>query len=317
MTIDPTDPNLDNFDEPRKRVAVIAARLDSGPRANAGRARACVPGALRAVSDPESRRRRRRARARPGVLPEHSRRSPGARPAVPRAATRLGRAQRRRERLGLLRRRAAGRPGRRARACPAAAGTHDPRAHARRRIADDPRRGHGAGPVREQTRLVADRRGRRGAWRERLSTRRSARRRSAARATAGRPLHGTAAADSLSRAAARRRRLETAVAASVVRDRRSEPALAAPTGSSTTASWSHTPRGTAITWGSRRSRSTAGCADRRATALLAQNASALSLSMHGNDHVARDLDRLSTDAQARPRSRRHCAGSPHWSAAPG
>jgi len=39
-------------------------------------------------------------------------------------------------------------------------------------------------------------------------------------------------------------------------------------------------------------------ADRRVTALLAQNASVLSLSMHGNDHVARDLDRLSTDAQA-------------------
>ena len=39
-------------------------------------------------------------------------------------------------------------------------------------------------------------------------------------------------------------------------------------------------------------------ADRRVTALLAQSASVLSLSMHGNDHVARDLDRLSTDAQA-------------------
>ena len=39
-------------------------------------------------------------------------------------------------------------------------------------------------------------------------------------------------------------------------------------------------------------------ADRRVTALLAQSASVLSLSMHGNDHIARDLDRLSTDAQA-------------------
>jgi hypothetical protein len=39
-------------------------------------------------------------------------------------------------------------------------------------------------------------------------------------------------------------------------------------------------------------------ADRRVTALLTQNASVLSLSMYGNDHVARDLDRLSTDAQA-------------------
>jgi hypothetical protein len=39
-------------------------------------------------------------------------------------------------------------------------------------------------------------------------------------------------------------------------------------------------------------------ADRRVTALLTRNASALSLSIHGNDHIARELDQLSTDAQA-------------------
>jgi hypothetical protein len=37
---------------------------------------------------------------------------------------------------------------------------------------------------------------------------------------------------------------------------------------------------------------------RRAAALLAENASALSLLVHGNDHVARELGRLSTDAAA-------------------
>ncbi len=41
-------------------------------------------------------------------------------------------------------------------------------------------------------------------------------------------------------------------------------------------------------------------ADRRVTALLAENTSALSLLMHGNDHVARELGRLSTDDQAVP-----------------
>lgn len=39
-------------------------------------------------------------------------------------------------------------------------------------------------------------------------------------------------------------------------------------------------------------------ADRRVTSLLANNASALSLLMHGNDHVARELGRLRTDAEA-------------------
>jgi hypothetical protein len=38
--------------------------------------------------------------------------------------------------------------------------------------------------------------------------------------------------------------------------------------------------------------------DRRVTSLLARNASALSLLVHGNDHVARELGRLSTDAEA-------------------
>lgn len=40
--------------------------------------------------------------------------------------------------------------------------------------------------------------------------------------------------------------------------------------------------------------------ERRAAALFAQNASTLSLVMHGNDHVARELGRLSTDAEAGP-----------------
>jgi hypothetical protein len=41
-------------------------------------------------------------------------------------------------------------------------------------------------------------------------------------------------------------------------------------------------------------------ADRRVTSLLARSASALSLVMHGNDHVASELARPSTDAQAQP-----------------
>ncbi len=41
-------------------------------------------------------------------------------------------------------------------------------------------------------------------------------------------------------------------------------------------------------------------ADRRAASLLAGNPSALSLVIHGNDHVASELARLSTDAQAQP-----------------
>lgn len=40
-------------------------------------------------------------------------------------------------------------------------------------------------------------------------------------------------------------------------------------------------------------------ADRRAAALLVDNASQLSLVMHGNDHVARELERLDTDERAR------------------
>jgi len=41
-------------------------------------------------------------------------------------------------------------------------------------------------------------------------------------------------------------------------------------------------------------------ADRRVTSLLSQNASVLSLSMHGNDHVSRELGRLNTDDAALP-----------------
>jgi hypothetical protein len=40
--------------------------------------------------------------------------------------------------------------------------------------------------------------------------------------------------------------------------------------------------------------------DRRVASLLARNSSALSLLVHGNDHVARELGRLSTDAEAEP-----------------
>lgn len=39
-------------------------------------------------------------------------------------------------------------------------------------------------------------------------------------------------------------------------------------------------------------------ADRRAAALLAHNTSTLSLSIHGNDHIARELEQLNTDARA-------------------
>jgi hypothetical protein len=39
-------------------------------------------------------------------------------------------------------------------------------------------------------------------------------------------------------------------------------------------------------------------ADRRATSLLSENASALSLLLHGNDHIAEELGHLSDDAQA-------------------
>ena len=41
-------------------------------------------------------------------------------------------------------------------------------------------------------------------------------------------------------------------------------------------------------------------ADRRVTSLLAENRPALSLLIHGNDHVARELGRLETDAEALP-----------------